>query len=342
MVFEHFDSIKTSVLRRLSAMVGPIYRGVGCVLAFHRVANSGGAIRLGNQSIEMPPEFVEQVIVLLATEGYEFVPINDVPRLLAESRRDRRFVVVTFDDGYIETLSLALPILERHQVPFTVYVVPGFADGTAPIWWYLLEEKLLRESNVELKYRGSRWWRTRTVDEKQAAFDSISALFAAATTRESARLGELLFGTAAIKEAAQRLALSWDQIREMNSSPLVTIGAHTLTHPPLRLLPRDEALWQMRGSREAIEKQINAPVEHFAFPFGNATRAGPREFELAREAGFVTAATTRVANLFPGHSRSLHSLPRLYTLTPDLGEMRLCLSGSVSAMRYRGRRTVND
>lgn len=84
--------------------------------------------------------------------------------------------------------------------------------------------------------------------------------------------------------------LTWDQIREMRASGLVTIAAHTVDHVNLRSLSRDAAWRQIEGSREILEENLGAKVEHFAYPFG---KTDERIEALVRDAGFLTATTTQ-------------------------------------------------
>jgi peptidoglycan/xylan/chitin deacetylase (PgdA/CDA1 family) len=108
-----------------------------------------------------------------------------------------------------------------------------------------------------------------------------------------------------------REALSWDDLSKLAQDPLVTIGAHTVTHPVLSKLTQEEARTEMRIGRKLIEEQINRPVDHFCYPFGSRDEVGLREFQLARELGFKTATTTRWGNIFKKHRLHLHALPRV-------------------------------
>ncbi len=79
----------------------------------------------------------------------------------------------------------------------------------------------------------------------------------------------------------------------------MTIGAHSLNHPRLRLLPEDAARHEMAESKARLEAEFGKPVTHFAYPVGDPTSAGRREFRLAQDIGFATAVTTRPGVLFP-------------------------------------------
>ena len=74
---------------------------------------------------------------------------------------------------------------------------------------------------------------------------------------------------------------------------------------------RQRARREIADSKAIVEAKLGRPVRHLAYPVGDPTSAGPREFRLAREAGFATAVTTRPGHVFPAHAQHLHALPRI-------------------------------
>jgi peptidoglycan/xylan/chitin deacetylase (PgdA/CDA1 family) len=128
--------------------------------------------------------------------------------------------------------------------------------------------------------------------------------------------------------------MGWDEIAELASDPLVTIGAHTVSHPMLAKLPAEAARSEMDLSRSVIEAALVARPQHLAYPVGDPTSAGPREFKIAAELGFKTAVTTRPGVLFAGHREHLTALPRI-SLNGEyqrLRYVRVLLSGAGTAM----------
>jgi peptidoglycan/xylan/chitin deacetylase (PgdA/CDA1 family) len=93
--------------------------------------------------------------------------------------------------------------------------------------------------------------------------------------------------------------------------PLVTIGAHSVTHPVLSDLDDRSALEEMACSKSRLCETLRVPIDHFAYPFGGITACGDREHALARAVGFKTATTTEVCNIFPNDAHRLWSLPRV-------------------------------
>jgi peptidoglycan/xylan/chitin deacetylase (PgdA/CDA1 family) len=175
-----------------------------------------------------------------------------------------------------------------------------------------------------------------TVQEKYRAFDEIYwwlRLVDEATQRQVVRALAERYDVDMAADC-RRLIMDWDEIRLMAADPLVTIGAHTKGHFAIAKLSPQRAMEEMAGSADRIEQELGHRPVHFAFPYGDPGSAGPRDFTLAREAGFKTAVTTRKGMLFPAHRPHLTALPRV-SLNGDYQSLTytaLYLSGAPFAL----------
>jgi peptidoglycan/xylan/chitin deacetylase (PgdA/CDA1 family) len=134
--------------------------------------------------------------------------------------------------------------------------------------------------------------------------------------------------------------MDWQELRQLSTDPLCTIGAHTVNHVMLKKLDSDSAVRdEMQRSREILEATLGVRPQHLSYPLGDPTSAGPREFRIAAELGFKTAVTTRPGVVFKTHREQLTALPRI----PVNGEfqsqrcLKVMISGSATAMRDRFR-----
>ena len=175
-------------------------------------------------------------------------------------------------------------------------------------------------------------------EERDRAFAAVATIFDETPAVERRALADEVFGPEEVARAIDKLCIRWDQVEAMAAHSLVTIGAHTVSHPVLKNLPLEAARTEMLESRRRIEARIGRPVTHFAYPYGAPLQVGEREFALARECGFATAVTTRLANVSPANAAHLECLPRIYG--QSLREMELGMSGVVSALRDPGKRVV--
>jgi len=140
----------------------------------------------------------------------------------------------------------------------------------------------------------------------------------------------------------RELCMSWDELKSFADDPLVTIGAHTITHCNLARQTEATASHEMATSRARIESALGRPVLHFAYPYGDKIAAGPREFALARSAGFKTAVTTRPGMIFPESADHLSALQRV-SLNGNYQDTRILpvlTSGAATAM-WNGFRRID-
>lgn len=145
----------------------------------------------------------------------------------------------------------------------------------------------------------------------------------------------------ATDEGARRF-MNWDEVGRLSAHPLATIGAHTVHHYNLRRLSAEDALQEMVESTAIIEARTGVRPRHFAYPYGYEAAVGRREVDLARQAGFASAVTTRHGVLHSGHAGHRRALPRISVNGhfQRLDYMRMFLSGLTTPIANRGRRFV--
>jgi peptidoglycan/xylan/chitin deacetylase (PgdA/CDA1 family) len=342
---------KMLVLRGLAPALELVYGGVGSIPVFHRIVASRAGERVGfARYTEATVAELEAAIALFLGRGYTFVSLDELCAELGKprSRGAPRLAAVTFDDGYRDNHDVAYPLLSSLGIPFAIYVATSFPDRAHVPWWYLLEDQLLGSSTFAIEHQGRAFeWRLDGPAARRAAFSGAEALFMALSPRDVRALAERTFGEGRVEQSLDSLFLTWEMIRAMDASGRVTIGAHTVDHVALPGLPIAEARAQIEASKLRLETQLGRSVRHFSYPFG---AVGPRERDLVREAGFTSATTTCVANVFPEHANHLLTLPRVYAeflkkaepgdASIFRDELALQVRGAFPALANRGRRVV--
>lgn len=103
------------------------------------------------RELEVTPDWLEQKILEYKSKGYSFISIDNLTTLNTQhsTLNTKKWVCITFDDGYRDNYTLAYPMLKRLNVPFTVYVTTGFIEKQMSMWWYPNEQ--LGISTDELK-----------------------------------------------------------------------------------------------------------------------------------------------------------------------------------------------
>ncbi|HWG06789.1 MAG TPA: polysaccharide deacetylase family protein [Beijerinckiaceae bacterium] len=344
MIGAGFDLFRATGLHHLAA---PLTRGLGVVLMFHHVRPWAGGTFAPNRGLEITPEHFESTLVTLGACGFEIVALDTAVERLKEGRAIRRppFAVLTFDDGYRDNLEFALPILHRHKAPFTLFVTTGFADRSARLWWVELEQAIRRLSKLTAAIGGEQLAFDIADDaEKAAAWTEIYWRLRAQPEDILLDVVAKLAGAAGIdgRTIVEGLCMNWQELTAMAADPLCTIGAHTLSHPRLATCSETMLRRELGKSREILAEKFGGPVRHLAYPVGDPTSAGPREFGAAAEIGYTSAVTTRPGMLFADHAEHLMALPRLSINGEwqSRAALEILLSGAPFMVWNRGRRVA--
>jgi peptidoglycan/xylan/chitin deacetylase (PgdA/CDA1 family) len=316
----------------------PFVAGVGAILTLHHVRPPRFDRFQPNRLLEITPRFLTRVVRYLRRSRLDLVSLDEMHRRLTERDFSRRFVCLTFDDGYRDMLQWAYPILKDAEVPFAVYVPTSFPDRIGELWWLALEAVIARNEHIGLQIDGrNRTFDCATVAAKRSLYDELYWWLRARTTE--AELRSIVHNLAAcyhvdIAAFCDELCMGWPELAHLAADPLVTIGAHTVNHPMLAKLAQSAVRSEMDLSRSIIEAGLGIRPEHLSYPVGDRSSAGPREFEIAAELGFKTAVTTRPGVLFAKHGQHLTALPRI-SLNGEyqrLRYVRVLLSGSATAV----------
>lgn len=310
------QNVKTLALETISLM--PIisslsqgHAGIGTIFMLHSVVKNKRDylnIWLHNSFI-----FIERILKYYIKRGVDIISLDDVRwHLMSEtSERKNSFVSFCFDDGYRDNLSIALPLFEKYNKPFTIYVTTGMVTRTLNYWWGCLREVIKVNDTIEVEGLNQRF-NTRTFKEKCQVYQILRDYSHADLLGFEPILNQL-FNRYGVHSAdlLDREALSEKEVRVLAKHPLVNIEGHSETHRPLSKLTNEEVRREMLNNKSYLEEITQKEVRHFAYPHGDVDSCGLREFEIAAKLGFQTATTTRTGNLFLEHAQNLTALPRI-------------------------------
>ena len=302
-VLAELDQVGKRTARGLLAMSSALLGDRGCCFTFHRVASSARWADLPNRDFYLDAGFLARLLTYLRQTGWAIVSMDEALRRSAQPGGGR-FVNFSVDDCYRDTAEAVVPLFQRFGVPVTLFLQTGIPDGTD---W-------LREAGLEtiLQERGhvtafGKRYKLDTPEAKRAAFAAISAAWdlGDGTAEYLAFCRDHGCDPAVLR---RQHAITWEMLDDMHREPLVEIGAHTVSHPHVARLDASAAAAEMGGSRARIEQVLQRRVRHFAFPYGRRADCGARDSALARQVGFVSAATSGKGLL--RHGRDPFRLPR--------------------------------
>ena len=317
--------------------------GIGVIFMLHRVREDDGAEFAPNRILEITPSFLEEAIGTVRELGYTCMSLDEAVKRLEAGETGERFAVFTLDDGYKDNLTDALPVFERHGVPFTVYLTTGLPDGHAEIWWVALERAIASAVAMRVTTQASEISMfTRDAREKTEAWNRIYWALRALPEHEmraEVRRQAMMHGVD-MGALTRELALTWDEVRRLAAHPLASVEAHTAEHFAQAGLSAGEARIDIERGIARMEAELGYRPRHFSYPYGDPASAGERDFALAEALGFRSATTTRKGLIQPSHAKRMTSLPRL-SLNGDFQDRRM-LEALLSGLPFALARPVRS
>lgn len=289
-------------------------RGLGAIFTLHHVRPYAPRHVAPNHHLEITPDFLEAAILRLKASGYRFVRLNEIPRLLSEADRSRPFAAFTLDDGYRDNRDFALPVFERHGVPFTIFVCKGFSERSHSLWWETADALANGTHPFDIPSAGGdRRLPVGTDRERIAVFDAVCDLVAGHDEDEAIRS----IDKAAIRAGFNPLSIpetqvmSADELKSLSRHPLVSLGAHTVSHRALARLDQGALGGEISQSADYVEEITGRRPDSFAYPYGDCRSVDARTVAAVAKAGLPLAVTTRPDTLCPKYAGSLLELPRI-------------------------------
>lgn len=280
-----------SLLLGAATRLGPTLLGTRgtsrlSILIFHRVLPARDVMR--------PDEPTQQHFdwqMRLLRQHFNPLSVEEGVRRLHDGTLPERAVCVTFDDGYADNLTCALPVLERYQIPASIFISTGFLDG-GRMWNDTVREAVRIAPGEQLDLAD--------IDLGAHALDTEVARLACAETvikqikhrdpAERARLVDAIAGR--VGELPADLMLTTAQLRAL-SGGLITIGAHTVNHPILASVSASDAAQEIGESKRWLEDVLQQPVTQFAYPNGApGVDYGLDHRDLVEGLGFRLALST--------------------------------------------------
>ena len=235
---------------------------------------------------------------------YRVLSLSEAWRELESPTNSEPAVVVTFDDGYRDLFTQALPVLHRYEIPATIYLTVG-AIETGEVAWYdriFLALKHAPGTSLMCELGEARARKFELLDSFsrfRASVEIITTLRTLSNRQRCAVCSDLEKRIQLPPDELKDRMLTWEQIRIMQKAG-VFFGCHTMTHPVVSRLSPIELEAELVESKQLLESRIGCPVLDFAYPFGKPADCGTQAPEVLKPAGYRTAVTTTWGMNSPG------------------------------------------
>jgi len=274
-------------------------RGKVTILTYHRVVTG---VELSSQFIQpgmyVTSETFDRQIRFLR-EHFDVLSMHELLSMWREKiwNAERRYCVITFDDGWLDNYVHAFPVLRRHDVPATIFLPTGFIGTTTWFWpdqlgWlsqrFALLPRKQRTRILASLERGSSWLNGIASAVATLHSDDLIECCKAASHERIEELVDRWADEMEVRLPHQRLVLNWKEVEEMAAAK-ISFGSHSVAHKILTTVSVAELHEEVYGSLETLRKRTRNVVPVFCYPNGNYSSAVIRCVESA---GYCAATTT--------------------------------------------------
>ena len=313
------SSWQVRVVRTQYPMLTPISRiewrkkkALGLVYMLHHITDKNPNGIPTNEDLKVSPTFLERIILSYKANGFDFISLDELPVILSSIQKlEDPFIAFTIDDGYLDNFTYALPIFERHQVPFAIFVATDFIDQKTILWWDVLEDLVLHNDIIQFNRQS---YPCHTFQEKWDTFRIIRQNILKFDQSQLIEILQKTFSDYHIDwyKPIREKAMTWGQVKELSQHPLCTIGGHTVSHPALNQLSDDDFRQEVKVGIEKLESITGKKINHFAYPYGSPNEIGEREYRLINEFNFKTSFIAYGGCITEENKNNITHLPRVY------------------------------
>lgn len=309
-------------------------RGRAVVLMYHRVLTATERLQsFSSDGIQVSPDTFDRHLGFLRRHFRVVEPREFARRLQSGQSFDDATCLITFDDGWHDNLTNALPLLRKHALPAVIFLPTALIGSNDCFWQERLARLLHRLSQIDRRdpsavaalvqrYDLKSVFRGNDTERKQRIHDFVRALKVLA----DGEIQTMMQAIAAAVDAGEAdphpdRFLQWDDVRTMAQAG-VTFGSHAVSHRILTRLPKTEVMRELAESKRTIETHAGVAVELLAYPNGDSNDATA---DAAKSTGYLAAFTTQAGLVAAGddrflvrrvniHDRATRTLPGFYSV----------------------------
>jgi len=279
--------MKQKIFRPLAKIASPGgAKGKLQIFIFHRVLDKPDALIPYEPDVQRFDSIINAI-----SSVFNVIPLDEAVQALNSGCLPPRAACITFDDGYADNYTNALPVLLKYRVPTTVFIATDYIGGQA-MWNDVVIESIRAFSGEFTLESLNIFARECHTDEQK--YTLINQVLNDIKHRPQAERQELVEQVKSdCDHYMQPLMMNEEQIKGLYESGVI-IGAHTRSHPILANLDDSTSYEEIATSREILSGLLKDNIELFAYPNGKpVSDYTDKDVENVRKAGFSAAVSTR-------------------------------------------------
>lgn len=240
-------------------------------------------------------EFFESCIVWLSKNGFQFISVKQLEKIINEEMPfPKGAVVITIDDGWQSNLDNIVPVADKYKVPVEIFVSTEMVEKGIGFWW----SYILKAQKMGLAKKPIEFFKNIDNEERLKILEATKSQI-----------------------TIEREALTIDQVEEICKNPFVGIGSHSVSHPILPRCTNQDSMQEISQSKQLLEKWTNKDIKYFAYPNGDYSN---REISFLKRFGYALAFSTEQKYLTKERLKEKYKLPRFMMVEGATFEENIC------------------
>ena len=242
------------------------------------------------------------------------VSLEEAQHRIRTADSTRPCVSITFDDGYADNVYFGKQLLEKYNIPATVFIASDHIGLNREFWWdelerlILLPDKLPEKFDLHINGDMHTWvmdnstqtlvkgWNVQYAEDpspRYSFYRDLHVLLKPLNHNEREKVLDQIIShvDASSKYRDTHKIITRNELLELSNSNLIDIGAHTVTHPRLSVLPKQEQSYEIKMSKKQLEKELNRPVKHFSYPYGSQNDYNSDSVSIVKDSEFDIACS---------------------------------------------------
>ena len=261
------------------------------VLAHHRITNPHARDFVGfTANVSATPEAFEQQIEWVSQQ-FNVISLQTLRAHIVDGQPlPEHPLLITFDDGYMDNYTNALPVLKKYGLPAVIFIVTGSMTNPAPLWWDVCAESFRQttQTRADLPLIGQQVF--ATAEAKQVVEREMIEALKRIPEHEKRTQVEALQSVLDVTLPDVPMFFGWKQVQELVDNG-IACQPHTVSHPILTRIPEDEMRRQIVESRQHVLENSQQEVIAFAYPNGTTADYSPAAMQTLKDCGYDMAFT---------------------------------------------------
>ncbi len=286
----------------------------------------------------LSPERFDEILKYLK-KNFEIQHVEKIlsltPALSKGEGAEKPLAAIVFDDGYKDYIEYALPILKKHNLPSSMYVVTSCVESGIPPWTYVLDNALANTRNKNLdidtsllpsELKNTLW---KNEADKIAFAKKLKPYLKQVSDTARRTIFEQIIHSLNDVEAPKNLMMNWKEINEIKNAGTV-IGSHTLSHP---LLAKIENETEIENELSVSAKKIKENTGEFpltiSYPIGSFDE---RVKKIAKKTGYKFGLAVEQKS-YEIAKNDLYEVPRIELYNEPLFKTKLRINGTLEKIK---------